>query len=111
MTGQTYDISNSGTNPIMTIKEVFTPGASVQDRWMGSDYLEPETQKQHSAYVYVRTNSSAIDVIGPGSWTQVSTQSYDYEENALARWAMQFLVSAHPFRWVFCNDIFAVANK
>jgi hypothetical protein len=78
MSAQTYDISNSGTNPIMEFKEVFTPGANVQDRWMGADYLEPETQKQHSAYVYVRTNSSAIDVIGPGSWTHVGALSYDY---------------------------------
>jgi hypothetical protein len=78
MTGQTYDISNSGANPIMSLREVFTPGATVQDRWMGADYLEPETQKQHSAFVYVRTNSSAVKVIGPGSWTQVSTISYDY---------------------------------
>jgi hypothetical protein len=78
MSGQTYDISNSGTNPIMTLKEVFTPGASVQDRWLGSDYLEPETGKQHSSYVIVRTNSSAVKVIGPGNWQQVSTISYDY---------------------------------
>lgn len=78
MSGETYDASNSGSKPIMTWKEVFSPGANVQDRVLGADYIKPDTRKHHSAYLWVRTNSSAVEVVGPGSWTQVSSISYDY---------------------------------
>ncbi len=43
-------------------------------------------------------------------WLQ-STQSYDYEKNMLVRRGMKFLVDVYPFRWAFCNDIFAIAGK
>ena len=43
-------------------------------------------------------------------WLQ-PTQTYSTESNALMRWAMRFLATAYPFRWVFCDDIFALASK
>ena len=40
-----------------------------------------------------------------------STQSYNYETNPLVRWGMLFLTHVYPFRWFFCNDLFAVGEK
>ena len=40
-----------------------------------------------------------------------STQSYQYEKNWIVRLGMGFVTRAYPFRWVFCNDIFAVGTK
>jgi len=40
-----------------------------------------------------------------------STQTYDNVASGYVRWGMRFLAGAYPFRWVFCNDIFAVAHK
>lgn len=39
------------------------------------------------------------------------TQSYDYELNPLVRLGMRFLTSVYPFRWIFCDDIFAAGIK
>lgn len=38
-------------------------------------------------------------------------QDYSYEKNAIVRAGMVFLTRAYPLRWVFCNDIFAIASK
>lgn len=43
-------------------------------------------------------------------WLQ-TTQQYDYESNPFVRWGMSMLVTVYPFRWIFCNDIFAVGVK
>lgn len=40
-----------------------------------------------------------------------STVDYQYETNAIIRFFMKFLVQVYPFRWIFCNDIFAIAVK
>jgi ubiquinone/menaquinone biosynthesis C-methylase UbiE len=40
-----------------------------------------------------------------------STQSYEYESNPLVRRGMVFLVNTLPFKWAFCNDIFAIGTK
>ncbi len=40
-----------------------------------------------------------------------TTQPYTYEQNALIRWGMTCVTNIYPFRWIFCNDIFAVATK
>jgi len=40
-----------------------------------------------------------------------SVQNYDYEPNPIVRSGMSFLTRIYPFRWVFCNDIFAVGSK
>lgn len=46
----------------------------------------------------------------PKIWLQ-TTQNYSYEPNKWVRWAMSFLVNVYPFRWIFCNDIFAIGTK
>ena len=43
-------------------------------------------------------------------WLRV-TESFDREENRIARGVMRLLATVYPFRWVFCNDIFAIAGK
>mgnify|MGYP001766522840 CR=1 FL=1 len=43
-------------------------------------------------------------------WLQ-PTQSYAEERSPLVRGVMRFLATAYPFRWVFCDDIFALASK
>jgi 2-polyprenyl-3-methyl-5-hydroxy-6-metoxy-1,4-benzoquinol methylase len=43
-------------------------------------------------------------------WLQ-PTQSYSAERSALVRGVMRFLATTYPFRWVFCDDIFALATK
>ncbi len=40
-----------------------------------------------------------------------STQSYKDETNLIVRWGMLFLTRVYPFRWIFCNDLFAVGEK
>lgn len=40
-----------------------------------------------------------------------STQSYEYEPNPLVRRGMYLLTRAHPFKWAFCNDIFAIGIR
>jgi len=43
-------------------------------------------------------------------WLQ-NTQVYPHEASALVRMGMHFLTRAWPFRWIFCNDIFAIGTK
>lgn len=38
-------------------------------------------------------------------------QRYDYEHNLLIRVGMEGVVRLYPFRWIFCNDLFAIARK
>ena len=40
-----------------------------------------------------------------------STESYAEEPNKYVRFVMRALVTIYPFRWFFCNDIFAIATK
>jgi SAM-dependent methyltransferase len=40
-----------------------------------------------------------------------TTQSYEYETNPLVKRGMVFLVNSLPFKWAFCNDIFAIGAK
>lgn len=40
-----------------------------------------------------------------------TTQDYSYEPNPVVRWGMKFLTKVYPFRWIFCNDIFAIGCK
>jgi ubiquinone/menaquinone biosynthesis C-methylase UbiE len=39
------------------------------------------------------------------------TQNYQYEHNSFIRFGMRFLSHVYPFRWIFCNDIFAIGTK
>jgi|GEM_PF-315181 len=43
-------------------------------------------------------------------WLQ-PTRSYNEEKNRVIRFFMRILSSWYPFRWVFCDDIFALARK
>jgi glycosyltransferase involved in cell wall biosynthesis/ubiquinone/menaquinone biosynthesis C-methylase UbiE len=40
-----------------------------------------------------------------------STQRFEHEQNRLVRRGMEFLAWAYPFRWIFCDDIFALGVK
>jgi ubiquinone/menaquinone biosynthesis C-methylase UbiE len=40
-----------------------------------------------------------------------SAQDYSYEKNKFVFWAMNALNKAYPFRYIFCNDIFAIGEK
>ena len=40
-----------------------------------------------------------------------TTVDYSYEKNKIIKLGMEFLVKTFPFRWIFCNDIFAIAEK
>ncbi len=46
----------------------------------------------------------------PKIWLE-STQDYSSESNPFARRIMQGLTRLPPFKWVFCNEIFAVGTK
>jgi len=43
-------------------------------------------------------------------WLQ-DTQEYKQESSRVIRGAYRFLASVYPLRWVFCNDLFAVATR
>lgn len=38
-------------------------------------------------------------------------QTYEYEHNWLYGKAMDLLTRLYPFRWIFCNDLFAIATR
>jgi len=38
-------------------------------------------------------------------------RSYNYERNAIMRFLMNIGTRLPPFKWIFCNDIFAIAEK
>ncbi len=38
-------------------------------------------------------------------------QTYENETNSILRMGMEFLSHVYPFRWIFCNDIFAIGTK
>jgi ubiquinone/menaquinone biosynthesis C-methylase UbiE len=40
-----------------------------------------------------------------------TTQTYAHERSMLVRIMMETLTRAYPFRWIYCNDIFAVGVK
>ena len=40
-----------------------------------------------------------------------STQDYSYEKNQFVYWGMTALTRVYPFRFIFCNDIFAFGEK
>ncbi len=46
----------------------------------------------------------------PHIWLE-STQEYKHESNRRVRWIMQKLTSFPFLKWIFCNDIFAIATK
>lgn len=78
--------------------------ANPRERW-AYHHVHVNEQTPTRLYQSVKAAGFATRV-----WLQ-STQSYEYETNQLVRWGMTALVSVYPFRWIFCNDIFAVGVK
>jgi cyclopropane fatty-acyl-phospholipid synthase-like methyltransferase len=79
----------------------------------------PRNPRERWAYHHVHVNEQTPislfrTINATGFQTQVwlqTSQNYDYENSAIVRWGMNFLTSVRPFRWVFCNDIFAVGTN
>jgi len=46
----------------------------------------------------------------PQIWLE-STQNYRNETNPIVKLIMKTLTRIYPFKWVFCNDIFAIGTK
>jgi SAM-dependent methyltransferase len=40
-----------------------------------------------------------------------NTQLYEFQKNRFVRWGMRALASLPVVKWIFCNDIFAIATK
>jgi ubiquinone/menaquinone biosynthesis C-methylase UbiE len=38
-------------------------------------------------------------------------QTFAFEKNRLVRMGMVFVTRVYPFRWIFCDDLFAIAQK
>jgi ubiquinone/menaquinone biosynthesis C-methylase UbiE len=79
----------------------------------------PDDPRKRSPYSHLHINEQTpkmlkqtLDKANFNSrvWLE-STIDYGYEENRFVRSVMKLLVTVYPFRWIFCDDIFAVANK
>jgi ubiquinone/menaquinone biosynthesis C-methylase UbiE len=74
-----------------------------RDRWQ---YKEVHVNEQNP----IRLHQALVAAGLKGKvWLQ-TTQLYEEESNQYARLVMKALVTVYPFRWVFCNDLFAVAT-
>ena len=79
----------------------------------------PADPRQRWSYSHVHVNEQTPPRLvrtlrGSRFQTRVwlaSTVDYNYEPNRLVRWGMGFLTRAWPFRYIFCNDIFAIGVK
>lgn len=79
----------------------------------------PANPRDRSAFMHLHVNEQTptklkkmLDRCGFNSqlWL-LPIQDYRYETNLFVRYGMQFLTRVYPFRWIFCNDIFALATK
>ena len=78
--------------------------ANPRARW-GYPQVHVNEQNPISLYRALRAAGFKVKV-----WLR-STQSYAEEPNKYVRFAMRALVTIYPFRWIFCNDLFAIAVK
>lgn len=78
--------------------------SNPRDRWAYSE-LHVNEQNPIRMFKSLKKANFAAKI-----WLK-STQDYTYEHNRFVRFGMRFLTSVHPFKLVFCNDIFAVATK
>jgi cyclopropane fatty-acyl-phospholipid synthase-like methyltransferase len=74
-----------------------------RDRWQ---YKEVHVNEQNPVRLRRALGAAGLRA---KVWLQ-TTQSYVEEPNPYARLVMKMLVTLYPFRWVFCNDLFAVAS-
>jgi ubiquinone/menaquinone biosynthesis C-methylase UbiE len=78
--------------------------ANPRDRW---DYSHVHVNEQTPIRLKKTIRQSGFTA---KVWLR-SVQNYDYESNWVMRWGMKFLTTIYPFRWIFCNDIFAIGTK
>jgi ubiquinone/menaquinone biosynthesis C-methylase UbiE len=79
----------------------------------------PANPRERWAYHHVHVNEQTPVTLrralrGAGFTVKVrlvSIQTYEYERNRLVRAGMHVLTQCYPYRWLFCNDILAVARK
>lgn len=77
----------------------------------------PSNPRSRWAFSHVHVNEQTPRTIkksleAAGFKTRVwlsTTQSYREERNSFVRSMMKFITRVYPFRWIFCNDIFAIA--
>ena len=75
-----------------------------RDRWQ---YKEVHVNEQNPIRLHRALVAAGLTA---KVWLQ-TTQSYDEEPNPYVRLIMKALVTLYPFRWAFCNDLFAVATS
>lgn len=86
------------------LRNVFLP-KNPRDRWLYS-HVHVNEQTPYSMYKLLTAKGFKTKV-----WLE-STQSYDdYDVNSILRIGMKLLTSIYPFRFLFCDDIFAVCIK
>ena len=76
-----------------------------RDRWMLLREMHVNEQTPPRLRQVMRQQGFAARV-----WLR-TTHTYDYEANDIVRWGMRVLTSVYPFRWIFCDDIFAIGTK
>jgi len=93
------------------------PGYRLVQRLRGVHL--PADPRKRWAYGHVHVNEqtplslrSALRRAGFSARVRlVPIQTYEYESSWLVRASMYVLTRLYPFRWVFCNDIVAVASS
>jgi ubiquinone/menaquinone biosynthesis C-methylase UbiE len=75
-----------------------------RSRW---DYSDVHVNEQTPRSLGRSLSAAGFKVV---VWLQ-STDNYQREPNRFVRAMMNFLAGTPPFRWIFCNDIFAVGQK
>jgi ubiquinone/menaquinone biosynthesis C-methylase UbiE len=78
--------------------------ADPRDRWA---YSHVHVNEQNPVRLHRALRSAGFQT---RVWLK-SAQRYEHESSQVLRAGMVLLTSVYPFRWVFCNDIFAVATK
>ncbi len=75
-----------------------------RDRWQ---FKEVHVNEQNPIRLHRALKSAGLKA---DVWLR-TTQAYAEEPNKYARLMMKMLVTIYPFRWIFCNDLFAVAMR
>jgi len=78
--------------------------ANPRDRW---DFSDVHVNEQNPFRLLQALKKAQFET---NVWL-TSIQDYSYEKNKIVKIGMRFLTSIYPFKWFFCNDIFAIAVK